>query len=172
MDTPTDKRKQPCDEATLRRLADMRIKANEVRKKKAELRRVEAEERKAEFDKKYKEKVLKDKTEPRVEETEKPIYPEPAAPPPTEDDETESEEENEPLPPVLPPTPAEPNYKQMYYKAKLDAMQQQADQKQFVQNYQSMPYAYQAADIARQNLKNKANKQVLDQVYQSLFGGL
>jgi hypothetical protein len=53
---------------------------------------------------------------------------------------------------------------------KLESMQSQHQQAQFQQSYQNLPFATQAADIARQNLTNKANKAVLDNVYRQLFG--
>jgi len=172
------KPKRKCDEATLKRLAEMRQKANEVRRRKAELKRAEKEASKKEFEKNYEEKVLKVK-KPVVEETDKQIYEQP--PPKAEDDDdddfpvemvakTTKPSRAKPTGVSPPSTKAEPNYKQMYYQHKLSLLQQQQQQQQFYQNYAQLPPYAHAVDIAKHQIKQRVDDEVLGSIYKGLFG--
>jgi hypothetical protein len=169
-----DKRKRTPDEATLKRLAEMRLKANEVRKKKAELKRAEKEASKQDFDKRYEEKVLKAQ-KPVVEQTEKEPY-EPA-PKPTQDDQSEDDFPVEMVaktakkkPKATPaPQPAEPNYKQMYYQHKLSLLQQKQQQEQYLQQYSQLPPYAHAIDIAKHQIKARVDQDVLGDIYKGMF---
>lgn len=183
--------KKPCDEATLKKMAEMRAKSLETRRMRAALKRTDKEEEKAALRKAYEERVLK-KTQPQpqettkvIEETDKEIYPKARVDDETTDgDESDAEE----LPPPPPKTtkkkvskspkvtsdegivtPSQ-NYKQMYYAAKLQRLQQEQERSNFMSSYASMPSAVHAADIARSQLKSKVNKEVFDRVYKDLFG--
>ena len=180
------KPKKQCDEATLKRLAAMRLKANEVRKKKAELRRAQQEEEKRQFEKEYETKVLK-KPEPKSKapikeaEIEHDIYPE--QPAPQEEAESDDEYADAPVPskrpskqkaparpkaqPVLTP---EPNYKQEYYKMKLYNIQQQQHHMSLASQYSQQPPQVHAQDIARQSIQKTMDKAIYDKVYRELFG--
>lgn len=169
-----DKRKRTPDEATLKRLAEMRAKANEVRRKKAELKRAEKEASKADFDKRYEEKVLKAQ-KPVAEQTEKEPY-EPA--PPKEEDQSEDDFPVEMVaksskrtakPKAAPAPPPEPNYKQMYYQHKLSLLQQKQQQEQFLQQYSRLPPYAHAIDIAKHQIRQRVDDAVLDNVYKDMF---
>lgn len=177
------KPKRQCDEATLRRLAEMRLKANEVRKKKAELKRAEKDEKKKAFDAKYEEKVLKKQPEkPQeavIEETEKEPYQRLAEAESVADSEDYQVELVPPrakpapraktAPMVLPPPVSEPNYKQEYYKMKLSSLQQHQHQQQQYQQYAQAPPYQHLTDIARQSIKQKVDRHVLEKAYKDLF---
>jgi membrane-associated HD superfamily phosphohydrolase len=169
------------DPATLERYAEMRKKAQETLAKKREITEARRQERKKEFEKTYEEVVLKKKAPPPpqtvVEETEKDIYPTP----PSIQSESEDEDE-EPTPKLNKKSksksapvgiPVEPNYKQLYYKAKLDSMtsqqQQNQQQQQFLNQYSQLTPQQHAIDIAQNALKSKANKAVYESVYRQLF---
>jgi len=167
------------DPEVLDRLKRMREKANETLKKKREITQAKRDERKQNLEREYEEKVLKKKTQPIIEETDKDIYPTTITPPPQQ-----SESDNDEVNDVLPSKPnrktnkvcetqAETNYKQLYYKAKLDSISSQQQQKQqeqqFFNQYSQLPPQQHAIDIAQQALKTKANKAVYESVYRSLF---
>ena len=61
------------------------------------------------------------------------------------------------------------SYKELYYKQKLETLQASQQQQQFNQNYGQMPVQNHAIDIAKHNLKSKANQLVYDSVMKSLF---
>ena len=187
--------KKPCDEATLKKMAEMRAKSLETRRMRAALKRTDKEEEKAALRKAYEERVLK-KTQPqpqpqettkdiKVEETDKEIYPKARVADETDGEDSSDAEELPPPPPKttkkkvsksskvasdeLSVTPSQ-NYKQMYYAAKLQRLQQEQEQSNFMSSYAQMPSAVHAADIARQQLKSKVNREVYDRVYKDLFG--
>jgi hypothetical protein len=174
------KPKRTCDEATLKRLAEMRAKANEVRKKKAELKRAEKEATKKDFEKRYEEKVLKTQTPKPVvqEETDKQIY-DPPPPKPTDDGDDDFPLEMvaqrpkstraKPTPAPPPPPPQEPNYKQMYYQQKLSLLQSKQQEQQFYQQYARLPPYAHAVDIAKDQIKKRVDDEVLGSIYKGLF---
>lgn len=171
---------QPADEATKKRLEEMRLKGLETRKMKAELKKAEKEQQKAELKKAYEERVLKKKPEPqpaKIEETDKEVYPSA-----THADETEAEESDEEPVPVKPvkakkqpkaqtlSQPPATNYKQEYYKLKMMKLQEQDEQSRFMESYERMPPTVHVADVARQQLKSKVNDELMKRVYNDLFG--
>lgn len=185
-------RRGPADEATRKRLEEARLKGLETRRMRGALKKVEKEESKEALRKAYEEKVLKKQSQPqqettkdiKVEETDKEIYPKARVADETDGEDSDAEE----LPPPPPKTskkkvskspkvtsdegivtPSQ-NYKQMYYAAKLQRLQQEQEQSNFMSSYASMPSAVHAADIARQQLKSKVNREVYDRVYKDLFG--
>lgn len=176
---------QPADEATKKRLEEMRQKGLETRRMKAQLKKAEKDEAKEALRKAYEDKVLKKQQKAEkapIEETEKEIYE--RANHAEEEHETDSDdyEEEPPKPTPKPkasksktvkatptPQPQDPNYKNEYYRVKLDRLRQQEEQAQFMNSYARLPPAAHAADIARQQLTNKINKEVFDRVYTDLF---
>lgn len=173
------KPKRVCDEATLKRLSEMREKANAVRRKKAELKRADKEASKKDFEKQYEEKVLKVKPKPVVEETEKePYEPAPSQPAPSEADDDDFPVETVAKTPKTsrpkaqsapPPPPKEPNYKQMYYQHKLSQLQAQQQEQQFLQQYSRLPPYHHAVDIAKHQIKQRIDDDVLGSIYKGLF---
>lgn len=191
MDKPA---KAPISEERRLRLEQCRVKGLETRRMRAAIREAEAKQAKDALRTAYEQKVLGKKeaatpvpTPPKVkfspvavpiEETDACVHPEAA-------DHSDEEFENVPQPPPPKPKaarvksqpvqneyvaePSEPNYKQLYYKEKLNGLQASQQQASFAQQYQALPSSYHAADIARQTLKNKADKVVLDRVYRELF---
>ena len=181
--------KKPADEATRKRLEEARLKGLETRRMRAALKKTEKEESKEALRKAYEEKVLKkqsqpqqpqpQKAQPTIEETDREIYEKAVV---NSDSDAESDTEapspksakakasKPPKASKTEPVVDAPNYKQMYYAAKLQRLQQEEQQTQFVNSYSSMPSAVHAADIARQQLKSKVNKEVYDRVYRDLFG--
>jgi len=163
--------------AQLERLAEMRKKAQETKKMKAELRKTEKEEEKENLRKKYEEKVLKKKETPppeQVEETDINVY-EPINPEPQSESEDETptpkpSRKSRSKPIDITPQPPTENYKQLYYKKKLERLEQDQQQQQFLQNYSQLPPQHHAIDIAQNTLRSKANKAVYESVYKSLFG--
>jgi hypothetical protein len=180
------KTKKQCDEATLKRLAAMRLKANEVRKKKAELRKAQQEEQKRQFEKEYETKVLK-KPEPKAKapikeaEIEHDIYPEQPASQEVADSDDEgptepapskkpSKSKAPPRPKAQPVLTPQPNYKQEYYKMKLYNMQQHQHHLSVASQYAQQPPQVHAQDIARQSLQKTMDKAMYERVYKDLFG--
>jgi hypothetical protein len=179
METPETKQKRQLSEEKLRILAANRLKGLETRKKRQEIKLAEKAEAKQKLEQEYETKVLKKKAPPPpkqvpIEETDEPVYEQP--PEQTQD----SEPENEPLPPQrqkaaprAKPQPLEPNYKQEYYKYKLQSMsakQQQEQQiQQQMQSYMQLPPYFHAVDVAKQQLKSKADDAVLKLAYSSIF---
>lgn len=170
------KPKRVCDEATLKRLAEMREKANAVRRKKAELKRAEKEASKKDFEKRYEEKVLKHQ-KPVIEETDKQIYEPPPSKPAEDDDEDDYPIEmvahrpktSKAKPKPQPEQPKEPNYKQMYYQHKLSQLQAQQQEQQFLQQYARLPPYQHAVDIAKHQIKQRVDDEVLGSIYRGLF---
>jgi hypothetical protein len=161
----------------LQRLAEIRKKAQETKAMKAQLKKVAKEEERSKLKQDYEEKVLKKTTAPvaveqieeQVDETDKDIYPTQNAVIESEvsDDEdvVTSKVKRRPK-----QQPTEPNYKSLYYKAKLERLQAEHQHQQFLQQYSQMPPQQHAVDVAKHQLKSKANKMAYESVYRSLFG--
>lgn len=178
-----DRPKRQMTEEQLKRLANARKKALEVKKMKAELNKAKKDEEKAKFQEEYDTKVLKKTstpppapvqeppTPPPVEETDKDIY---------ESQMTHSQEEEEYPVELVPkgkkrqprasPIPYEPDYKQLYYKSKLEALQSKTQEEQFRNQYARLPPYAHTVDIAKHQIKERVDKAVYDNVYKSLFG--
>lgn len=182
--TTEDKRRKPASEKVLKALEEGRLKGLETRRMKSELKKKSKEEERQALKKAYEEKVLKKKPVEPIEETDKEIYPSKQNNKPTTetDDDGDSEYEDEPV--VVPKTKPKakaktktnaevmetPNYKQEYYRAKLEKIRQQDQQQQFIHNYSQAPPHIHAHDIARTQLKNKIDSEVMARVYKDLFG--
>lgn len=166
--------KKPVDEAVLRRLAEGRLKGLETRRKRAEIKKQEKAEAMNKLNKEYQEKVLK-KKEPTeksmqpIEETDKEIYPIKSVDTDTDDGDDEYEE----------PKPQsrkkivqqqKQNYKQDYYKYKLDMLMQQQEQSNFMNQYSRLPPQQHLAEVAKHEIKQRVDKEVLQRVYRDLFG--
>lgn len=184
--TNTEGKQPKCDEATLRRLANARLKGLETRRMKAELKKAEKEAEAQKLKQAYNEKVLK-KTpikkaavvEEEAEETDKEIYQNQ----PTAAD-SESDADEAPVPKAAKPkavakkTPTTKvaadgtpmNYKQEYYRLKMMKIQQQDEQANYMQSYAHMPPQQHMVDIARNQLQSKVNKELMSRVYSDLFG--
>lgn len=168
----TDKPKKKVDEATLRRLAEGRLKGLEVRRKRAELKKQEKAEQREKLDKEYETKILKKKepsNEP-IEETDKEIYENPNAAP-----ESESEEEapvkkttRKPQKDIQRESPL--NYKNEYYRLKLEKLRNAHEENQFVHQYARLPTYNHAVDIAKSQITNKVNSEIYNRVFKDLFG--
>lgn len=175
MDTPTNtetKPKRQLTELQMRALAEGRKKSIDKRQKQAALSQVRKQEEKENFEREYQEKVLK-KNQPqpqKIEETDEPVYPQPQAPPQDDDD-----IENEPLPPKsktaprAKPQPKEVNYKQEYYRYKLEQLTAQQQHQNHMQTYMQLPPYFHAVDVAKQSLKTKADDAVLKLAYRQIF---
>ena len=174
-----DKPKRQLTEEHLKKLADARVKAMEALRKKKELTQARKQEAKEAFDKEYEQKVLKKKQAPKqaspppVEETDKEIY---QAPPSKEESDDDEDYPIQMVPKAprktktsSPPPPQEPNFKQMYYKHKLDALQAQQNQQTFLQQYSQLPSYNHAVDIAKSQIKERVDKSVYENVYRQLF---
>jgi hypothetical protein len=177
--------KKKCDEATMRRLANARLKGLETRRMKAELKKADKEAEKKKLKDAYDEKVLKKtpqkKAEEVTEETEEMYHNQPTA-------ESESEEDFDDEPPKpkatqkpkavtkKPSTKATnsydevpTNYKQEYYKMKMMKLQQQEQQSQYMQTYSQASPQTHMIDIAKSQLQSKVNKELMSRVYSDLF---
>lgn len=175
-------KKRPVDEATLKRLAEGRLKGLEIRRKRAELKKQEKAEQREKINKEYEEKVLKKqetKAEPtKDEEYDKEIYNNTNTDNGgnTSDDEESEQEEVVKTPMKTPRKPkaviqdTTPNYKQEYYKHKLSLLQQQREQSQFMDNYTRLPPQHHLADIAKNQIKQRVDSEVMSRVYKELFG--
>lgn len=176
--------KRQMTEEQLKRLADARKKALEVKKMKGELTKARKAEEKAKLKEEYETKVLK-KTQPTpptpppspvsqpIEETDKDIY-EKEQPQPTEEEEYPVElvpKGKGKKPKALPVQPTEPDYKQLYYKSKLEMLQAKQQEEQFRDQYARLPAYAHTVDIAKHQIKERVDKAVYDSVYKSLFGG-
>lgn len=169
----TEKPKKKVDEATLRRLAEGRLKGLETRRKRAELKKQEKAEQREKLDKEYETKILK-KKEPSnelIEETTEEIYAN------TLHNNVVSESEEEaPIkkttrkPAKVVHQDATPNYKQEYYRVKLEKLRNAHDENQFVHQYARLPTYAHMADVAKSQITNKVNQEVLSRVYKDLFG--
>jgi hypothetical protein len=162
-------------EAELKRLAEMRVLAQQTKTKQKEIRAAIKQEAKEKLERDYEEKVLKKQQPPappieQIEETDKDLYPQNAVieSEVSDDEVVTSKAKQSKLKPK--PQPTEPNYKSLYYKAKLERLQQDRDQYQFLQQYSQLPPQQHAIDIAQSQLKSKANKLAYEQTYRSLFG--
>jgi 5'-3' exonuclease len=169
-----EKQKKVCDEATLKRLAEMRKKSMETRKMKAELKKTKNENAKGQLKKEYESIVLKKKepVEQSVNETDEEIYKNAN----NVNDDTESDAESEVEIPVKKNTRKAkvvsqdaPNYKQEYYRQKLSLLQQQQEQSSFLQSYERLPPKQHLADIAKNQIKKRVDNEVMQRVYKDLF---
>ena len=179
--TTEDKRRKPPSEKVLKVLQEGRLKGLETRRMRAELKKTSKAEEKEALKKAYEERVLKKKTTETtdvVEETDKEIYPVNNKPSKeSNDDDGDSEYEDEPV--VVPKpnakatakTMKETNYKQEYYKIKMMKLQEQEQQQNFMQSYTQLPPQQHMADIARNQIQSKIDKEVLARVYREMFGG-
>jgi hypothetical protein len=172
-----EKQKKVCDEATLKRLAEMRKKSMETRKMKAELKKTKNENAKGQLKKEYESIVLKKKepVEQSVNETDEEIYKN-ANNVNDGNDDTESDAESEVEIPVKKNTRKPkvvsqdaPNYKQEYYRQKLSLLQQQQEQSSFLQSYERLPPKQHLADIAKNQIKKRVDDEVMQRVYKDLF---
>lgn len=190
MTTPNTQGKKKADEATIKRLAAARLKGLETRRMKAELKKIEKAEEKEALKKTYEEKVLK-KAPPQKkaeevaeDETDKEIY---SNQPTVESDgASDSELDSEPVvsKPKVKHTAKKPstktsnfieetpmNWKNEYYKMKMMRLQEQNNHQQFMHSYSQMPPQQHMLDIAKSQLQNKVNKELMSRVYNDLFGG-
>ena len=171
--------KKPVDEAVLRRLAEGRLKGLETRRKRAEIKKQEKAEAMNKLNKEYQEKVLSKKETQKkeiVEEsTDKEIY---------ENSNTEPQSESEPdevyEAPIKKPTKkslkvdtmnTKPNYKQQYYQYKLERLQREQEEQSFKHQYARLPPYAHMQDIAKNQIHDKVNKEILTRVYNELFNG-
>ena len=172
-----DKRKTP---ENLARLAEMRIKAAEARRKRGQISKVKKEEKKAAFEKEYEAVVLK-KQPNAVKKTEQPIAEEATDKEVYENQTTAEIESEDEEPQYVPkvkakssqraPSYKEPNYKQDYYRHKLSMLQQQHEQATFANQYSQLPPQQHVVDIARNQLKTKVDKEIMNRVWNELFSG-
>lgn len=169
------KPKKVCDEATLRRLAEMRLKSVQTRKMKAELKKTKKETEKEQLKQEYESVVLK-KNEPikqPIEETDEEIYKRNNVNDnDDEDDESDVEEVVKPKKntrknKIVPETP---NYKNEYYRLKLETFQRKRDDENFMNNYSRLPPYQKVADIARSQITDSVHKEVYSRVFKDLFG--
>ena len=72
--------------------------------------------------------------------------------------------------PKASPISTEPDYKQLYYKSKLEALQSKNQEEQFRNQYARLPPYAHTIDIAKHQIKERVDKAVYDNVYKSLFG--
>lgn len=171
--TDEQKPKKVCDEATLKRLAEMRKKSLQTRKMKSELKKTKKESEKEQLKKEYENVVMKKKVEPQeiVEETDKEIYE-------RNNQSVQSDSEEEEVVVVKKNTrkPAKvvkqetPNYKNEYYRLKLERLSKERDEEQFVHNYSRLSAQHKVADIARSQITDNVNKEIYNRVFKDLFG--
>jgi len=81
---------------------------------------------------------------------------------------------DEPTQDVAPPSqeshvPKEPDYRQLYYKAKLERLSQAEQQQQAIHKYANAPPQVHAYDIAKERLAKAANDEVYKYAYRSIF---
>lgn len=189
MTTEEKPKKRQVDEATLRRLAEGRLKGLEIRRKKAELKKQEKAEEREKINKAYEERVLKKKPTPSEEvseETDKEIYEQPVAPNNQSESDDEREEpvkaratkqtQRKPKQDVGSYNDTAPNYKNEYYRMKLERLRMQerdatltTQQSQFQHHYANLPSQHHVIDIARNQLQNKVNQEVYNRVFKDLF---
>ena len=177
--------KPKCNEATLRRLAEMRKRAAEVRKQKAELRQAEKDEKKQAFQRAYEDKVLKKKRVPAANQaeaktsddeslTDLEIHPRAALGPVMEEEDPAIERKNKvggaARRTKVSAVHTEPSAKERYYEYKLNRLQNEQEQKTFVNQYAQLPPYAHMQDIARNQIRATVDKQVLERVYGELFG--
>jgi hypothetical protein len=146
-----NKPKRVYSEERLAKLAEARKKALEVKAKLGEISRVKKQAKKEQREREYKDVVLK-KVKPPVEYV----------------DEGESDTE-EPKRQVSSQPNPEPNFKQMYYKTKLERLANEDQRQAQLHAYSQAPMMTHAYDIARDSLKAKANAAVLKHAYRNIF---
>jgi hypothetical protein len=164
MEQQEQNQKRQLSEEHLRKLADGRKKGLETRRKNMEIKQALKKEKSVKLEQDYEAIVLKKGTKKQLDidlPQEKPQH-------------AEIQEQSDDEPEVTSKTvkqkkEPEMNYKQLYYKQKLETLQASQQQQQFNQNYGQMPVQNHAIDIARHNIKSKANQLVYDSVMRSLF---
>jgi adenylate kinase family enzyme len=164
MEQQEQNQKRQLSEEHLRKLADGRKKGLETRRKNMEIKQALKKEKSVKLEQDYEAIVLKKGTKKQLDidlPQEKPQH-------------AEIQEQSDDEPEVISKTvkqkkEPEMNYKQLYYKQKLETLQASQQQQQFNQNYGQMPVQNHAIDIARHNIKSKANQLVYDSVMRSLF---
>jgi hypothetical protein len=161
MDNPTEKPKRQLTESQIRALAEGRKRSMENRIKKSEVNKALKKEKYEKLDKDYETIVLK-KGQKKADADPPPEKPQNAIIYEQSDDEPEVT--SKPM-----KQKKETSYKELYYKQKLETLQASQQQQQFNQNYGQMPVQNHAIDIAKHNLKSKANQLVYDSVMKSLF---
>lgn len=189
-----EKPKRKVDEATLRRLAEGRLKGLETRRKRAELKKQEKQEARKKLNQEYEEKILKKTIEAEreatssltqreathstanndVEETEEEIYSNAV-----QSNDAESDSEPEVQSPIKKPTRKQkvateknaPNFKQEYYRLKLERLQKAQEESSFQHHYARLPTYNHAVDIAKSQITNKVNNEIYNRVFKDLFGG-
>jgi AAA15 family ATPase/GTPase len=153
-------------EAQLRALAEGRKRSLETRAKKKQARQAEQEKRKKKLETDYETKVLKKKDTPPkkevVEETDKEIHERPKT---IQDNESDDEYQVTNVRTKSAKPKAQPNYKQMYYQHKLALLQQQQEEIQYAR---APPHTH-MTDIAKSQIKNKVDSEVMKRVYAELF---
>lgn len=192
----TDKPKRKVDEATLRRLAEGRLKGLETRRKRMEIKKQEKAEQMEKLNRDYQEKVLKKKDasqqeEPQgkrpsaqpIEETNEEIYPNTHH---IVESDCESDREafdarhqdheapikkNTRKPSGVVHKDTTPNYKQEYYRAKLEKLKNAQEESSFINQYARLPTYAHMADVAKSQITQRVNQEVLQRVYKDLFGG-
>lgn len=162
-------KKRQLDETALKRLAENRKRGLETRKMKSALKKNEMVASKEKLKADYETIVLKKSQPKKSLDINLPDGDDPSV-----KDESDEEVESNITKHVQPKPskvakPQELNYKQLYYKHKLDALTQQQQQHQFNQNYSQLPIQNHAIDIAKHTIKNKANQLVFENVMKSLF---
>ena len=164
MEQQEQNQKRQLSEEHLRKLADGRKKGLETRRKNMEIKQALKKEKSVKLDKDYEAIVLKKGQKKTLDidlPQEKPQH-------------AEIQEQSDDEPEVTSKTikskkEPEMNYKQLYYKQKLETLQASQQQQQFNQNYGQMPVQNHAIDIAKNNIKSKANQLIYDSVMRSLF---
>jgi hypothetical protein len=170
MEQQEPKPKRVMTEEQLRKMAEGRLRGLETRRKNAQIKQTIKQEKHKKLDEDYESIVLK------KGQKQQDVAPPQHAPPPPEkpknaviqeqSDDDEPEVTSKPMKQKKEPVVS---YKELYYKQKLEALQASQQQQQFNQNYGQMPVQNHAIDIAKHNLKSKANQLVYDSVMKSLF---
>ena len=164
MEQQEPKQKRVMTEEQLRKMAEGRLRGLETRRKNAQIKQTIKQEKHKKLDEDYESIVLKKGQD--VAPPPPPEKPQRAVIQEQSDDDDEPEVTSKPMKQKKEP---EMNYKQLYYKQKLETLQASQQQQQFNQNYGQMPVQNHAIDIAKHNLKSKANQLVYDSVMKSLF---
>lgn len=158
----TTKPKRQLTEKQLKALAENRKRALETLAKKKAITQALKEEKRKELDAKY-EEVKKKQSSENVEVVD-------------EDEPTDVEDEvpvHKPLkkttPAPRPIAPQEPNFKQLYYKAKLERLSAAQQQQHAMYQYAQAPPQIHAYDVAKQNLAQTANAEVYKYAFNSIF---
>ena len=165
MEQQEPKQKRVMTEEQLRKMAEGRLRGLETRRKNAQIKQTIKQEKHKKLDEDYESIVLKKgQKQQDVAPPPPPEKPQRAVIQEQSDDDDEPEVTSKPM-----KQKKETSYKELYYKQKLETLQASQQQQQFNQNYGQMPVQNHAIDIAKHNLKSKANQLVYDSVMKSLF---